>query len=140
MRGRSKIGVEKVEVAVAPGEGEAGGVEGVVGQNQPLALGIGEAVFDEGEIEVVIAAVEFIADDGMAEVGEMDADLVFAAGAGDDPQEGKTSGGPVKTPFDPEVGLGGGAVGAGRSLLMATMLFRSFPKGAAMVPLLHRRT
>ncbi len=69
--------------AFAPGELEADGVEGVVGEEKAGALLVGEAAFDEGEIEVGVATVNFIADDGMAKMGEVDADLVFAAGAGE---------------------------------------------------------
>jgi hypothetical protein len=38
----------------------------------------------KSQVAVFIATVEFIANDGVAMVGEMDADLVFAPGAGKD--------------------------------------------------------
>ena len=58
-------------------------------QNEPDALLIGKAIFDQRQIQVLVATIEFIADDGMAEVGEVEADLVLAAGAGDEAEEGK---------------------------------------------------
>jgi hypothetical protein len=56
-------------------------------QNEPGALFRRQAIFDQRQIQILVAAVEFVADDGMAEVGEVDADLMFAAGAGDDPKQ-----------------------------------------------------
>jgi hypothetical protein len=72
----------------------------------------------EGEVAVFIAAVEFIAGDGMAKVSEVDADLMFAASAGKNPQKRKwkMEGGRWRhlvneSLFDKEFGLGGRAVG-----------------------------
>ena len=48
-----------------------------------------QAVFDQREIQILVAAVKFVADDGMAEVREVDADLMLAAGARDDARAGK---------------------------------------------------
>ena len=56
-------------------------------KNEPGALLIGQAVFDQRQIQILVAAVKFVADDGMAEVGEVDADLMFAAGAGDEAKQ-----------------------------------------------------
>ena len=56
-------------------------------QNEPGALLIGETIFDQRQIQIFVAAVNFVADNGMAEVGEVDADLVFAAGAWDEAEE-----------------------------------------------------
>src|SRR5476649_766332 len=58
-------------------------------ENQLRALRIGQAVLDEREIQILVAAVKFVADDGVAEVREVDADLMFAAGAGFQAEEGK---------------------------------------------------
>lgn len=71
----------------APAEAHAGGVEGLVGEDELGALLGGEPVFDEGEVAVFVGAVDFIADDGVAGVGQMDADLVFAAGLRADVEE-----------------------------------------------------
>ncbi len=64
-------------------------MQGVMRQNEPGALLRRQAIFDQRQIYIFITAVEFVADNGMAEMGEMDADLMFAAGAGNDPQEAK---------------------------------------------------
>ena len=55
-------------------------MEGVVGEDELGALGFGEAVGDEIDVEVFVGAVNLVADDGVADVGEVDADLMFAAG------------------------------------------------------------
>ena len=57
-------------------------MERVVFKDQPGALRVRQPVFDKGEIQVLVAAIKLVADDGMAEVREVDADLVLAAGAG----------------------------------------------------------
>lgn len=45
----------------------------------------GQAVLREGQVTVFVAAVKFVADNRMAKVSEMDADLMFAAGVGNYP-------------------------------------------------------
>ena len=82
-------GAGKFHRPAAPGETKGAGVQGVMRQNEPGALLIGQAIFDQRQIQILVAAVEFIADDGMAEVGEVDADLVLATGAGNEAKEGK---------------------------------------------------
>ena len=100
----------------SPFEFHFGGVQGVVGEDKALALFGGQPVFDEVEIKIFISAVKFVADDGMAEVGQMDANLVFAASVRADPQQGGRNtniGRPtsnLKTRSFPEFGLGGSAV------------------------------
>jgi hypothetical protein len=54
-------------------------------QNEPGALLRRQAIFDQRQIQILVAAVEFVPDEGMTEVGEVEADLMFAAGAGNDP-------------------------------------------------------
>ena len=56
-------------------------------QDEPGALLRRQAVFDQRQIEVLVTTVQLVADDGVAEVGEVDANLVFAAGKGDYTQE-----------------------------------------------------
>ena len=62
-------------------------MQGLIWQNKPGVLLRRQAIFDQRQIQVLVAAVQFIADDGMAEVGEVDADLMFAAGAGDEAKQ-----------------------------------------------------
>jgi hypothetical protein len=75
-------GAGKFHRPAAPGETNGTGVQGVMRQNKPGALFVGQAVFDQRQIQILVAAVEFVADDGVAKVGEVNADLMFAAGAG----------------------------------------------------------
>jgi hypothetical protein len=100
-------------------------MEGVVCKNQAGALRPGQAAFDEGQITFLVAAVNLVADDGMAEVREVDAELVFAAGAGNEAEQGKrgwriktarrdarpTNGG-NKPVLDEKIRLRGRAIGA----------------------------
>ena len=67
-------------------------MERVIFKNQPDALLVRQTVLDEGEIEILVPAVKFVADDGMAEVREVDADLMLAAGAGQDAEQGERDG------------------------------------------------
>jgi hypothetical protein len=76
-------GAGKFHGPAAPGEPHGAGVQGVMRQNEAGALFVGQAIFDQRQIYILVAAVEFIADDGMAEMGEVDANLVLAPGAGD---------------------------------------------------------
>jgi hypothetical protein len=68
---------------------QSSGVQGVVREDETLALFVGEPAFDEGEIQVGVAAIYFVADDGVAEVGEVNADLMFAAGVGAQAEKGE---------------------------------------------------
>ena len=54
-------------------------MQGVLWQNQPRTLLPSQTSFDQGEVEVRVAPVKFIAHDGMAEVRQVNADLMFAA-------------------------------------------------------------
>jgi len=62
-------------------------VKGLVRQNEPGQLLRCQAIFDQRQIQILVATVKFVADDGMAEVGEVNADLMFATGAGSHPQK-----------------------------------------------------
>ena len=55
-------------------------MERLVLKNQDGSLFRGQAVLDERQIHILIAAIKLVADDRMADVREMDADLVFATG------------------------------------------------------------
>ena len=89
-------------------EFEALGVEGVVGEDELGALGFGEAVGDEIDVEVFVGAVNFVANNRVADVGKVDADLVFAAGMGLDFEE--TERGVVIGEFTEEFPTGFGGV------------------------------
>jgi hypothetical protein len=77
----------KFPFSSSPFEFHSGGVQGVVGKDEALALFGGQPVFDEVEIEAFVSAVKFVADDGMTEVGQVDANLVFTASVWSDPEE-----------------------------------------------------
>ena len=53
----------------------------VVFKNQPAALFRRQAVLNKRQIQVLVTAVKFVADDRMAEMRKVDADLMFATGA-----------------------------------------------------------
>ena len=84
----------------------------MVFKNQFCALFRRQAVFDKGEIYIFVAAVKLVADDGVAEMREMDADLVFTAGSRDDSQQREISFRARKFLFDPKFRLRRRAVGA----------------------------
>ena len=64
-------------------------MEGVVFKNEPGALLVGETLLDKGKIQILVAAVYFIADNRVTKVREMDPDLMLAASARQDAKEGK---------------------------------------------------
>ena len=76
-------------MAAAPVKLQTAGVQGVRRQYQPGALVGSKAALHEGEIEVGVAAVKFIAHDGMAEVLQVNPELMLAAGAGQQAQKRK---------------------------------------------------
>jgi len=92
------------------GNRENGGMEGVTGEEEGALEGGGPAGLDEGEVVRLGGAVDFVADDGMAGVGEMDADLMHATGLGEGAEEGEicVTG---ETAEDFETGTGGDAGG-----------------------------
>jgi hypothetical protein len=80
-------------------------------QNQFCTLLFCQPIFNERQIQIFIAAVKLVADNWMAEVREMDSDLVFAPGARDDLQQGKFSHATRKCSFDEKFRLRRRAVG-----------------------------
>ena len=74
---------------IAPGETHGAGVQGVIFKNETGALLPGQAVLDQREIQILVTTIDFVAHDRMAEVREVDADLMFAAGARPDAEEGE---------------------------------------------------
>src|SRR5882672_11432753 len=55
-------------------------MEGLVRQNQPLPLFIRQSIFNQRQIQIFIATVQFIPNDWMADVREVNADLVLSPG------------------------------------------------------------
>ncbi len=88
------------------------GMQRVVREDQLPALGRSKSILDEGEIQILVPAVELVANDGMADVREVNANLVFAAGVRTDPQERERTLRSGEMAFDRKVGLRGGAVGS----------------------------
>lgn len=85
--GEPRLGVgAELPVARAPSEAEPRGVQRLTRQDEAGALLCGHLAQDEIEVEPLIAAVEFVADEGVAEVLEVDADLVLAPAVGADAQ------------------------------------------------------
>jgi hypothetical protein len=67
-------------VVPAPVETEFLAVQGVVEQEELAALRFVQAAFYEIQVEQLVSSVELVADDWMSMMGEVDSDLVFAAG------------------------------------------------------------
>ena len=78
---------------LAPSETHSAGVEGVVFKNQSRALRVRQAVLDERQIQILVTAVKFVADDGVADVREVNADLMFTPGSRNDSQQSEWSAG-----------------------------------------------
>jgi len=55
-------------------------MESVVRQDQPSLLFGCQAILDQSKVKVLIAAVEFVANDRMADVCQMNADLMLPTG------------------------------------------------------------
>lgn len=102
---RFRVGVE-VPICLTPGELDVGGVEGVVGKEELAPIVVGELVADKTEVEPLVGAVDLVADDGVAGMSKVDADLVFAAGAGSDLQEREVGVLAGEAAKDLEVGAG----------------------------------
>src|SRR5882724_858440 len=76
-------------ILVAPIEPDSARVERLVRQNQSPALLLGLPALREVQVKVFVAAIKFVADDRMADVGEVDANLMLAPGARRDAQQCK---------------------------------------------------
>ena len=74
-----RVGVE-LPIPATPFKGQSTGVQGVAGQDEPPALFVSEAALDQREVAVFVVPVQFVADDRVTEVSEMNPDLVFATG------------------------------------------------------------
>ena len=74
-----RVGVE-LPIPATPFKGQTTGVQGVARQDEPPALFVSEAALDQREVAVFVVPVQFVADDRMPEVREMNPDLVLAPG------------------------------------------------------------
>jgi len=92
-------------VAFTPVKLQAAGMQRMIGQYQPCALFFSEPALNQGKIQIWITAVNFVAHDRMAKVREVNTDLMFAPGAGNDPQQGEVLAIADKSLFDPKFGL-----------------------------------
>ena len=81
---------EKLAGLAAPLELQPAGVQGVVRQDEPGALLLGKPVLDQRQIQIRITAVNLVAQDGMAEMRQVKAKLMFAAGERTQAEEGKS--------------------------------------------------
>src|SRR5881394_1616304 len=97
---------------VAPNEPHSAGVKRLMPQNQSSALLLGLTAHREVQIKVFVAAVEFVADDRMADVREVDANLMLAAGARHEAQQCIGVLQTLEAALYPEFGLRRRAVGA----------------------------
>jgi len=85
-------------LAAFPWKPEAVGVQGVAGEDEARLLLRGEATFNEGKVGVRDEPIQLVPDQGMADVREVDADLVLAAGVGPGLDEGESTLGPEESP------------------------------------------
>ena len=58
-------------------------------QNQCSFLLIAQPAFDQRQIQILVTAIDFVPDDRMANVREMNANLVLAAGSRQDAKQRK---------------------------------------------------
>lgn len=64
-------------------------MQGMAGKNQPPPLGLGQFAFHKIQIEPLVASVNLVAHNGVAQMGKVNADLVFAPGVGVNTKQGK---------------------------------------------------
>ncbi len=93
MSGREKLahvgwdGGDKDSFFAFPGKAQLMRVERVAVEAEDALVLLGPAFGDEFQVEIRIGAVDFVSDDGMADMGEVDAELVQAPGVGLEAQE-----------------------------------------------------
>lgn len=75
-------GTGKFHGPAAPDQAHGAGMQRLMGQHEPRLLPGRQAVFDQRQVQVLVTAIQFVANNRMAEVREVDADLMFAAGVG----------------------------------------------------------
>jgi len=107
-----------MEVRSVPIQGDSGGVQGVAGEEKAFGERGRPAGADEFQVAIGRGAVDFVADDRMSPMGEMDPDLVGAAGEGLRGDKGKgisVAQGPGQ---DAKAGVSGGTPGMHGTLEM----------------------
>ena len=73
----------------APDKSQFGRVQSMVRQYQPLTLLICQPIFNQRKVQIFISSIQFITHDWMAEMRQMDSDLVLAACVWLNAQEGE---------------------------------------------------
>src|SRR6185437_6736288 len=77
----------------------------MVGQYQPAPLLLRQLASHKIQIQVFVAAIDFLPDDRVTVVREMNADLMLTPRARHDAQQGKSAFGPLQPAFHPEFRL-----------------------------------
>ena len=54
-------------------------MQSLIRQDQPRSLFLRQSVLDQRQIQIFVAAINLVPDDGMPNVREVDADLMLAA-------------------------------------------------------------
>ena len=75
-------------------------------------MAVGKAFLDEVEVKVFVASVNFVADNRVAKVSEVNPDLMFASGAEPNAQQREIAFFVCETTFDPKLSLCRSAVGS----------------------------
>ena len=88
-------------------------MESLAGEQKLCFQGGGPIGFDEFQITVFVGAVDFVADDGVTDVREMDANLVGSAGFGFGFDQGERAIVEDETVQNTKRGEGSGSVGMG---------------------------
>jgi len=77
----------KGHLSAAPDEAYCTRVQRMIWQDQPLTLHGCQSVLHECQVQVFVSTVKLFADDGVAGIGQVNADLMLAARARYDPQK-----------------------------------------------------
>ena len=64
--------------ASAPAEAQSLGVQRVIGEKQLMLVRLSQSTHDEAQIDLLVRTVNFVTHDGMAGVGQVNANLVLA--------------------------------------------------------------
>jgi len=71
----------------APSQPQRESVQGVIGEEETSSSLVTQPVMDEIEVEGLIAAIQFVADHRISDVGKVDAKLMLSACGGPEAQE-----------------------------------------------------
>ena len=91
-------------IALAPLESEFAGMQGLVGEDELPSLLLRQPPLDQREVAVLVVSVQFVANNRVTEVAEVNPNLMLASGLRLYSQEGKISFGPGKPHGHREVG------------------------------------